>query len=52
MSSRFASEHLASFRHDAQRSVEEAGDHEDHALALLWPGAFTKAAPVHSSPSS
>jgi hypothetical protein len=35
MSSRFASEQLASPRHDAQRLVEEAGDGEDHALALV-----------------
>jgi hypothetical protein len=35
MSSRFASEQLASLRHDAQRFVEEARDREDHALALV-----------------
>jgi hypothetical protein len=35
MSSRFASEQLASVRHDAQRLVEEAADQEDHALALV-----------------
>jgi DNA-binding NtrC family response regulator len=35
MSSRFASEQLASLRHDAQRLVEQAGDQEDHALTLL-----------------
>jgi len=35
MSSRFASEQSASLRRDAQRFVEEAGDREDHALALL-----------------
>jgi hypothetical protein len=35
MSSRFASEQLASLRHDAQRFVEESGDQEDYALALV-----------------
>ena len=35
MSSRFASEQLASVRLDAQRLFEQAGDQEDHELALL-----------------
>ena len=35
MSSRFASTQLASPRYDAQRVVEQAGDQDDHALALL-----------------
>ena len=35
MSSRFASEQLANLRHDSQRLVEAAEDHEDHALALV-----------------
>jgi DNA-binding NtrC family response regulator len=35
MSSRFASEQLASLRYDAQRLDERAGDQEDDALALL-----------------
>ena len=35
MSSRCASERLASLRLDAQRSVEQAGDQKDDALALL-----------------
>jgi len=35
MSSRSASHQLASLRRDAQRSVEQPGKQEDHALALL-----------------
>ena len=35
MSSRFASEHLASVRRDAPPSVESAGEHLDHAPELL-----------------
>ena len=35
MSSRFAFEQLASLRRDAQRLLEQSGDQEDHALALL-----------------
>ena len=35
MSSRFVSEQPASVRRDAQRSVESAAEHADHALALL-----------------
>ncbi len=35
MSSRFASEQLASVRRDAQRSVASAVERAEHALALL-----------------
>ena len=35
MSSRIAFEQLANLRRDAQRLVEQAGDHADHALSLL-----------------
>ena len=55
MSSRFASEQLASLRHDAQRLVEQAGDQitasTPHAVETLA-RRIHGSGPVRNSPSS